>query len=296
MRKQRILVLGASGMLGNAVLNCFAACGEFDVTGTVRNPAVLSFFDDSVRPSIWTNVDVIEENALVSLLASTAPDIVVNCIGLIKQLSSAIDPLAALPINSLFPHRLARLCSLGKARLVHISTDCVFTGSTGRYLESDVGDATDLYGRSKLLGEVTKYSNAITLRTSIIGREISSAHSLLDWFLAQNGSIKGFRKAIFSGLPTWELATIIKDFVVPQPDLNGLYHVSSDAISKFDLLTLIANQYGKDIEIVPDDDLVIDRSLDSSRFTADSGYKSPVWPELIRRMHEQDKTWSKLNV
>jgi dTDP-4-dehydrorhamnose reductase len=201
-------------------------------------------------------------------------------------LAEANNPLLAVPINTLLPHRLAALCSVSGARLVHISTDCVFSGSKGGYLESDFPDAYDLYGRSKLLGEVD-YPNAITLRTSIIGHEISGSRSLVGWFLAQEGRVKGFTRAKFSGLPTVELARVVRDFVLPRPELHGLYHVAAEPIDKFKLLMLIAQVYGKKIEIIPDNDFAIDRSLNGERFKAATGYVAPSWQTLIERMHAQ---------
>lgn len=275
-------------MLGSAMLRAFHGRPGFEVTATVRSPAALAHFTEAERQAIRTHVDVLDDDSLVSLLTAARPDVVINNVGLIKQLAAAKDPLVALPINALFPHRLARLAALCGARLIHVSTDCVFTGAKGLYVESDPADATDLYGMSKYLGETVDYENAITLRTSIIGRELSSSHSLVDWFLAQRGEIKGYRKAIFSGLPTCELAAIIRDVVIPKRDLSGLYHVSAEPISKYDLLRLIGAEYGKEIEIVPDDRVVIDRSLDSTRFRNATGYIAPEWPELIRRMHAAD--------
>jgi dTDP-4-dehydrorhamnose reductase len=178
------------------------------------------------------------------------------------------------------------MCSLVGARMIHVSTDCVFSGRQGHYRESDQPDATDLYGRSKLLGEVD-YPHAVTLRTSIIGHEFGRATALVDWFLTQTTqSVKGFKKAVFSGVPTVELARVMKDFVLPRPDLRGLYHVAAQPIAKFDLLTLVAHQYGKEIEIVPDESLVIDRSLNAARFHEATGYVAPEWPALIEAMHQ----------
>jgi dTDP-4-dehydrorhamnose reductase len=275
----RILVLGASGMLGNAALRVLAE-GDHEVWGTIRSGSSARRFPDEMRQRLVDGVDVENIDSLIRVFGDVRPDVVVNCVGLVKQLADANDPLAALPINALLPHRLARLCATVGARLVHISTDCVFDGTTGAYVESDRPNAVDLYGRSKLLGEVD-YAHAITLRTSIIGRELNSTHGLVDWFLSQQGSIRGYSRAIFSGLTTVELARVIRDLVLPRPDLRGLYHVSVDAISKFDLLTLVAEVYGKTIEIVPDETLVIDRSLDSTRFREATGYQLPQWRELI---------------
>jgi dTDP-4-dehydrorhamnose reductase len=279
----KILVLGVSGMLGNTVFRYFSGHQGSEVFGSARSGAVLRLFPQPLAARIIVGVDVENQDSLALLFSKVRPDVVINCIGLIKQLAEANDPLQAIPINSLLPHRLARLCNIAGARLVHVSTDCVFSGSRGGYLEADISDAKDLYGRSKYLGEVN-YPHAITLRTSIIGHELHSANGLIGWFLAQEGTVKGFTKAIFSGLPTVELARVIRDFVLPHAELSGLYHVASQPISKYDLLKLVAETYQKKIDIVPDEKLTIDRSLNADRFSVASGYSAPGWPELVKKM------------
>jgi dTDP-4-dehydrorhamnose reductase len=230
-------------------------------------------------------VDVESLDSLTRMFATVQPDMVINCVGIVKQLADANDPLIALPINSLLPHRLARLAQVAGARLVHMSTDCVYSGSKGFYVEADLPDAYDLYGRSKLLGEVD-YPNAITLRTSIIGHELSGNRSLIDWFLSQTGEVQGYTNAIFSGLPTVEIARIIHEYVIPNSHLHGLYHVSAEPISKYDLLSLVAKEYGKEIAIRAKNDFVIDRSLNSERFRSATGFVPDSWVQLIHRMHE----------
>lgn len=282
-RMTTVLVLGASGMLGNAVLRVFAASPGHAVFGSMRSSSLLNRLPLALRPRVITGVDVENLDNLMRLFSTVRPDVVINCVGLVKQLAEADDPLLALPINAILPHRLARLCEVSGARLVHVSTDCVFTGERGGYAETDPPDARDLYGRSKLLGEVD-YPAAVTLRTSIIGHELGSAHGLVGWFLAQTQRVKGYRRAIFSGLPTDELARVIRDHVLPRPELRGTFHVSASPIDKFELLTLVARAYGHEIEIVPDDAVRIDRSLNSTRFRAATGYASEDWPTLIDRM------------
>ena len=281
----KVLVLGASGMLGNAMLRVMAESGEHEAVGTARSPAVLRHFSPPLADTILTGVNVEDFDGLTAVLGQVRPDAVVNCIGLVKQLAQADDPLCALPINALLPHRLARLCDLFGARLVHISTDCVFSGRKGGYVESDMPDAEDLYGRSKLLGEVD-YPHAITLRTSIIGHELSGALGLVGWFLSQQKAVKGYRQAVFSGLPTVELSRIVRDVVLPRPELRGLYHVAAEPINKYDLLQLVARAYGKQIPIEPDDRLVIDRSLNADHFQQLTGYIPPSWPELVALMRD----------
>lgn len=280
----RILVLGATGMLGSAVLKVLSDDSRFDVWGSARDSSKLSLLPASNIEKVVTGVNVLDSDNLALIFRKVKPDAVVNCIGLIKQVSDADNPLVALPINSLLPHRIADLCELSHSRLIHISTDCVFSGEKGGYSEVDPSDAEDLYGKSKYIGEVTDRKNAITLRTSIIGHELQSQYALLEWFLAQEGPVYGYSKAIFSGVPTNELARIIKEYVLQRNDLNGLYHVSADPISKFDLLNIIAKQYKKDIKIIEDSNVVVDRSLASDKFHKATGYNAPSWRQLVERM------------
>lgn len=281
----KVLVLGITGMLGSTVFKVFSQDPQHEVWGTARSLSSLKHSSLPDYARVLSGIDVLDQDALTAAMVQVRPDVVINCVGLIKQLADAKDPLTALPINAMLPHRLAQLCALSGARLIHVSTDCVFSGTKGGYLETDTSDAEDLYGKSKYIGELHDEPHAITLRTSIIGHELNSDHSLVDWFLKQQGSVRGFTRAIFSGLPTVELARVMKDFVLPHPQLNGLYHVAAEPIAKSDLLALIARQYEKTIDIHPDAKLVIDRSLNSDRFTHATGYKAPSWPQLIELMH-----------
>lgn len=217
----RVLVLGASGMLGSAAFRGLAATPGIEVFATARAEAVRAHFDSKMQPNLLTQIDVLETDALLEVLGRVRPDIVLNCVGLVKQLGRAKDPLIALPLNSLLPHRLARAAALTGARLVHVSTDCVFRGTIGNYTETMIADTDELYGRSKLLGEVD-YPHAITLRTSMIGRELGTRNGLVEWFLGTHSPVRGFTRAIFSGLPTDELVRVIVRHVLPRPDLSGV--------------------------------------------------------------------------
>lgn len=280
----KILVLGASGMLGNAMLRVMSAQEAWSVFGTVRgaDPALHAA---APRAVLIPGVHADQPDSLLAVFAQARPDVVINCVGLVKLLSNAEDPLVAVPINTLLPHRLARMCEVAGARLVHVSTDCVFSGKQGNYTEFDLADAQDVYGRSKLLGEVD-YPHAVTLRTSIIGHELRSAHGLIDWFLSQQARVKGYTEAVFSGLPTCELARVVRDFVIPHARLRGVYHVAAEPISKYELLQLVNRAYGKALEIEPDDRVKIYRSLNAVRFREATGYVAPSWPELVARMHD----------
>lgn len=283
----KVLVLGVTGMLGNAVYRVFSQSDAYETWGTLRSNSGKRYFLADSQSRLVSGVDVLDQDALVSVFNRIRPNVVINCIGLIKQLAQANDPLTALPINAMLPHRLAHYCELVGARLIHVSTDCVFSGCTGMYAEEAASDATDLYGKSKYIGELHDQDNAITLRTSIIGHELESQYALIDWFLAQEGMVKGYAKAVFSGLPTVELARVMRDYVLPKPKLTGLYHVSAEPIDKLSLLKLVAEVYGKDIQIIRDEHIQVDRSLNSARFQQITGYVPPTWPELVKSMYEQ---------
>ncbi|MDB4220758.1 SDR family oxidoreductase [Amylibacter sp.] len=282
---KRVLVLGAAGMLGNAIFRYFAGEDMYSVIGTTRSSRLIGLFPNDMQERLVSGIEINNNDAFVKLFAEVKPDVVINCIGMVKQLAEADDPLVALPINSLFPHRLAKICNDWDSRLIHMSTDCVFTGKKGMYTEEDVTDSQDLYGVSKRLGEVD-YPNAVTLRTSIIGHELNGNRSLIDWFLSQQGSVRGYTQAVFSGLPTVTIAELIRDHVIPNPDLSGVYHVSAAPINKFTLLSLVGDIYGKEIEIIRDDSLIIDRSLDSSKFKKATGYSPAAWVDLVKMMYD----------
>lgn len=284
----KILILGASGMLGHSLFKYFSAQSGFETYGTARGMGRLAaYYSEEELGRIYDGVDAELFDSVIDVFGRIRPDVVINCIGIIKQLKNAEDPLLSLNINALFPHRLAKLAQVSGTRLIHISTDCVFDGKKGNYTEDDPATAYDLYGKTKNLGELTQYPNSITLRTSIIGHELNKSLSLIDWFLSQRDDVKGFTKAIYSGFPTIELASIIRELVIPLPDLCGLYHVSSHPIKKYDLLKLVADVYGKEIEIMPYDEFVLDRSLNSDRFRRVTGYNPPTWRELVRKMHQE---------
>jgi len=286
VNNMKVLILGVTGMLGNILFKQFLLDKNMHVLGTLRDGKMLNYFPPKSHSQLITNVDILDYDSLTLVLEQCRPDVVINCIGYIKQLKDSDSPLLVLPINSIFPHRLARLCSLMKSRLILISTDCVYTGTKGMYVESDVSNAEDLYGKSKFIGEVHDMPNVVTLRTSIIGHELKSNHALVDWFLSQTGTVKGYAKAVFSGLPTIELANIIQKYVISNSKLSGLFHVSTKPINKLSLLQLVADTYQKDITIIPDEKLCIDRSLNSELFRDITGYLPPEWPELISSMYD----------
>ena len=286
-RQEKILILGATGMLGQALFRSFSRDDKLDVYATARNDNGLNkWFPAQLLRKIIGGVNVDKFDNVARELERIHPDTVINCIGLIKQQPIANDPLAALTINAQLPHRIALVCRGIDARLIQMSTDCVFNGKRGGYKESDESNAEDLYGRTKYLGELNG-QHCVTLRTSIIGHELKGRFGLLEWFLAQDKKVRGFRKAIFSGFPTVELARIIHDFILPNLELSGIYHVSSEPISKYDLLLKVARRYNKNIDIEPDDTFIVDRSLDSTVFREATNYIPPSWDKLIEMMHQE---------
>lgn len=278
----KILVLGAAGMLGNAMFRVLSENRDWNVVGTIRSESTKKCFAQALADRLILVEDLEHHGELVKLFEASQPQVVVNCTALAKVAPQ--DPLGSISIYSILPQRLSHLCKLSDARLVQISSDGVFSGSRGGYTEDDFPDANDLYGISKMLGEVRE-PQGITLRTSIIGHELHTRSGLLEWFLSQRDHCKCFARAIFSGFPTVVLSQIIRDIVIPRPDLFGIYHVATSPISKFDLLTLVSEQYNKSIAITPDDKVVIDRSLIADRFKAATGYVPPNWKELVHIMH-----------
>lgn len=281
----KVLILGATGMLGYSLFSNLSDYGGLDVFGTVRNlNGKEAFFDKKYQSKIFQNIDIDNIDALSQVLDKLKPDVVINCVGLIKQHKVAKQHVNAISINSLLPHQLAAICDPLGIKLIHFSTDCVFSGSKGNYSESDVPDAQDLYGKSKCLGEVT-YEPHLTIRTSIIGHELTSNLSLVDWFLNQSDSVDGFSKAIFSGIPTCFIAKVIAMNILPKKNISGLYHLSAAPIDKYSLLELVASIYQKKIEIGDSTAFVIDRSLNSNKLRSEANIDIPSWAELVREMY-----------
>jgi dTDP-4-dehydrorhamnose reductase len=281
----KVLVLGASGLIGSTTLRVLSERSDWQVYGSIRSDSIRPFLPKISADKLISNLDVDNLSSIIQTISEIRPDVVINCIGATKHKKEGNSPLNAIALNALLPHRLAQVCTLAGARLIHISTDCVFSGKDGFYSESSFADADDVYGRSKALGEVT-YGGALTLRTSTIGHELQSNYGLLNWFLSQESSCKGFSKAMFSGLPTVVFAQIIRDVVLKNTQLTGLYHVAAAPINKYDLLQLIAKIYKKEINIECDDSFIIDRSLDASKFNQATGYNPPTWQDLIETMHQ----------
>jgi dTDP-4-dehydrorhamnose reductase len=288
---RKVLVLGGDGMLGHKVFQVFNEDYETHASFLSLDHYTSSFpvYSDVPGSRIHIEVDALNYSSLSALIEEIEPDVVVNCIGLIKQLEEASDYILAIKMNSVLPHNLAKICSEYEARLVHVSTDCVFSGEKGNYTEDDPSDVMDLYGMSKALGEVN-YAPHLTVRTSIIGREWVRSTALLEWFLSQKGkSVKGYKNAIYSGFTTEAIARLIKRTVSERPDLTGLWHVSSNSISKFELLSRINQELALGIAIVPFDDKPCDRSLNSARFFTETGFERPTWDSMIQGLLD-DKT------
>lgn len=278
----RILVLGASGMLGSEAVRVLSK--DFEVWGACRNAQALPF-TGAPQERVLSGLDAMNPNSVDAILDTARPDIVINAVGIVKQRDDAKAAIPSITVNSLWPHLLAEKCASRGARLIHVSTDCVFSGHTtpvGGYRESDFADAYDLYGRSKLLGEVVNHPNAITLRTSIIGWQFGPQTSLIGWFAAhRHEHLKGFTKAIFSGLTTTALTEAMRDAVFDRPNLSGLYHVSVAPIDKFTLLTQLAEACDWDLDIEPSDELVVDKTLNSERFQQATGWVPPTWESML---------------
>lgn len=289
----RILVFGTTGMLGHKLAEVLSKKHIVYATLRSRSSAcrrhpVLSKF------RLVDSVSVENFDSVIRAMAEASPEVVINCIGIVKQTAAARDALTSILVNALFPHRLAQVCKMVGCRLIHISTDCVFSGRKGNYSESDLADAEDLYGKTKFLGEV-KDDGCLTLRTSMIGRELATSYGLLEWFLSQQGkTVRGYKRAIFSGFTTYALSEIIAQIIAKHPDMQGVWHVASEPISKFDLLSLVKQVYGLDIQIEPDEAIAIDRSLNAERFQQVTRFVPPSWPQLVKQMYQDPTPYSEL--
>lgn len=290
----KVLIFGGRGMLGHKLVQRLS--NDFEVDFTLH-----SSFDSVERFGLFRrehaleNIDVRDARSVRSAFELSAPNVVINAVGIVKQVSGSGDVEQILSINSIFPHRLSQLSGEFGARLINIGTDCVFAGTRGMYSESDIPDALDLYGQSKHWGEVSG-PNCLTLRTSIIGRELNSTHGLVEWFFTRRGrEAQGYSKAVFSGFPTVVFADIIVDIVERYPDLEGIFHVSSKPISKYELLKNIKREFALDVRLAEDRDFVIDRSLDSTRFRNATRFEPPSWEEMIGRMSADATQYDRWN-
>lgn len=274
-------------MLGHKLVQTLGT--DFEVFSTVRGEFSryqrLGIFD---RKRTFEKVGAEDEELIKKIVHQVKPDVLINGIGVIKQLPTSGDVIQTLRINSIFPHQLAKMAGDAGIRLITISTDCVFSGDKGNYSEGDFSDARDLYGKSKNLGEVQE-GNCLTLRTSIIGRELFTGHSLVEWFLSNRGGrVRGFSGAIYSGFPTVEFGRILADLILRHPEIKGLYHLSSDPIDKFELLKLLNQYYRAGIEIEEYPDFKVDRSLNSEKFRQRTGFRPKSWDQMIRQMAEDE--------
>ncbi|MDD5131477.1 MAG: SDR family oxidoreductase [bacterium] len=285
--KKRIMIFGGTGMLGHCLFTQYLRNDKLDVYATALSiRPEEKWFESRYKKRLVVGVDAEDFTAITHILEDIKPDIVINCIAFIRQSQIESYPLATITVNAQFPHRLALACQKTGARLIQISSDVVFDGKKGMYVEQDKKNISDFYGMTKFLGEVS-YPNCVTIRTSIIGHELLEKVGLVEWFLGQKEKVRGYTNVIYSGLPTVELARVIIDYILPHKELSGVYHVSSAPIAKYDLLRLIAAQYGKQIEIEPYAGVMSDRSLDSSQFRSLTGYNPPSWEELVNRMYNE---------
>lgn len=283
----KILILGMNGMVGHKL--CQVMSPSHEVYGTTRKAYGTSI--ERYQCEIINSIDAHDVFPLTRVMKGIKPNVVVNCIGVVKSRIKESDTAECISVNALFPHRLREICSLSNSRLIHISTDCVFSGKKGGYKESDIADADDLYGRSKCLGEVTG-KDVLTIRTSLIGRELGKGHNLVEWILLNKGNrIQGYSKAIFSGFPTLHFSQVVKDIIEKYQYLNGIRHISANPISKYALVKLINEGVGLGIDIERVDKPVSDRSLNSNPFRILTGFQPKSWEIMIKEFVEDAKQY-----
>jgi dTDP-4-dehydrorhamnose reductase len=276
----KVLIFGATGMLGRALVKLLA--GQKDINLYASQHITK---ESIVRPKVnYVVCDVLDSTMLNDVFHKIRPEVVVNCISPPRSSIRSNNVLDLVPICSLLPHRLQLLCLEFNTRFIHISTDAIFSGISGFYDEMDRPDPIDTYGRAKLLGEVSS-NNSITLRTSMIGHENGVGEGLLDWFMTQKNTCKCYRKVIFSGLPVCILAKVIKEYLITNDNLHGIFNVAAEPISKYALLSLVADIYHLPIIVLPDDNIKMDRSLSPLKFHKATGFVAPSWGEMVSAMY-----------
>lgn len=287
--QMRILILGGGGTLGHKLWQMLPSKFPDTFVSIRKNKDFYEKCGLFTGPNVIDRLDLRDFTGLYHSLDRIHPSVVVNCAGITPRREEAQNDVNVITINSLLPHKLATWCATNNARLIHFSTDCVFNGEKGNYNELSPSDANDLYGRTKALGEVNSPS-ALVLRTSMIGREIFGGTELLEWFLAQGGKkIKGYRKAVFSGLTTNQHAVVVGDLIENYPALTGCYNVASQAVSKYDLLLMLREVYNLDVAIESDDSVECRRDLDGAKFVKATGFSCPPWRQMLTEM-AADKT------
>jgi len=287
----KILILGGTGMLGHKAWQVMQGSGDVFLTikGDFRVVEKFGIFN---KKRTICHIDALDFKTVEGVIKKISPDVIFNCIGIVKQKKEAQDFVKSISINALFPHKLSRVCENIGARLINISTDCVFSGKKGNYTEKDYPDPLDLYSRTKLLGEVIA-GNALTLRTSIIGHELMTRHGLLEWFLSQQGkAVKGYSKFIYSGFPAMVFCNILKDITLNRKGLKGLYHIASQPIDKYSLLCLIKVIYDLDIKIEKYENFICDRSLNCNAFKKAVNFKPASWQNMIKIMREDSNVYA----
>lgn len=279
----KILILGANGMFASELIKALKD-SPINIYGTTRALAS-SLSNEQKNFSLIRNVNFNNLDSVLHCIEEINPDFVLNLVGITKYKEKISSYADFIEVNSLAPHKIAQFCDLRSSKFIQLSTDCVFSGLKGNYLDMDSPDPVDLYGKTKALGEINTNDSSLTIRTSFIGHNENSKDGLLEWFLSQSNSCKGFNRAVYSGLTTIELASIFKNYIFKLDNLSGIYNISAASITKYDLLKLISKVYKKDIEIVQSDEWVIDRSLNSDSFQSISGYNPPTWEEMVTKMY-----------
>ncbi len=283
----KILILGSNGLVGNTITKYFFEREDYQTIAILRDYSKLKLFHKKFHQKFLVIENILDYVETEKIIKSIKPDILINCLGITNKeiLINPIQLEKIITINSLFPHWLQRICSDLGARLIHLSTDCIFSGNKGFYSEQDIPDPPDIYGRSKLLGELN-YENTLTIRKSVIGHELASKKGLLEWFLDQTNFVQGYKNVIFSGITVLELARLIDTYIIPRRDIKGILNISGESISKFDLLKILAHVYNKSIEIIPSESMKINRTLNGSQFNKLTGYRISSWSSLIKSMYE----------
>ena len=281
----KILILGLSGMLGHKLFSYLQKQNTYELYATtttnfeIEHPNFKIVNKKNIFFSKTQNIDFFKKK-----ITDIKPDLVINCIAILKESFFYLNPLKFIEINTVLPLQISELSKIFGFRFIHFSTDILYADTNKLSCENDKITLEGPYAASKFLGEV-KNNNSLTIRTSIIGHQLNNKNSLVEWFLSYEGeTVNGYSNVIYSGLPTTEISKIIHEKIIPNVNLKGIINISSNPISKFELLKKIKKYYNKKVKINIDNSAISNRSLDSNLFNNKTGYLAPDWDVLVKEM------------
>jgi len=291
----KILILGAGGMLGHKLYQTLSKTYDDVIPVFRKNKEHYHKFNLYKPEKMIGNTDVTDQSKLLAVLNSVKPDIICNCIGKTTRKINSEDSQSVIYLNSFLPHFISKWSSENNSYFIHFSTDCVFSGKNGPYKPNDFRDSRDLYGLSKILGE-TNSKYGLTIRTSIVGREIENQTEFFEWiFSSKNKSVSGYKNVFYSGVTTNYLSEVVAQLITKDSKSHGLLQVASPPISKLNLIKKVNSLFGLGMKINTDASKVSNKILSPVKFTITSGIKTQTWDEMLNTLKKENSYYENLN-